>query len=414
MLSADLVIVQRRKEQLVLPDLNGKAGEPVLRWAEQIVDTANSCIGLPRQELSALVQVMGETQQARKLTRGLAKLIEDASEFEQGDPDLAAELRRQLFLRATDARCRATTDRIWDRSEVVQRVCQENGWDVATLDERMYADLPGAQRLLSVPKWSAQQLFEHYDRARVQAVLLRAVQVRIRYPRTSTVALRELFRQIKFRQLLHQSQREGETGLRLTIDGPMTLFESATKYGLQLAMLLPALSAAGPFELEADVRWGKTRGALQFAYKSQRSSLPPHHLSNAEEQLAATDEVQLLLTELGRLSGPFVAKVATTLIDLPGVGICVPDITFSERDRPERRVHFEMLGYWSRSAVWRRVELAEAGLTEPVVFGVNKRLRVSEDVLTREVPAALYVFRGHANASALLTRVAEVASRQWP
>jgi len=361
------------------------------------------------------VQVMGETQQARKLTRGLAKLIEDASEFEQGDPELAAELRKRLFLCATDARGRATTEeRIWDRSEVVQRVCQENGWDVATLDERMYADLPGAQRLLRVPKWSAQQLFEHYDRARVQAVLLRAVQVRVRYARTSTVALRELFRQMKFRQLLHQSQREGEAGLRLTIDGPMTLFESATKYGLQLALLLPALSAAGPFELEADVRWGKTRGALQFAYKSKRLPEQPHDLTSAEEQLAATDEVQLLLTDLERLAGPFVAKVATTLIDLPGVGICVPDITFIERDRPERRVHFEMLGYWSRSAVWRRVELAEAGLKEPVVFGVNKRLRVSEEVLTRDVPSALYVFRGHASASALLTRVAEVASRQWP
>lgn len=414
MLSADLVIVQRRKDQLILPDLNGKAGESVLRWAEQIVDTANSCIGLPRQELSALVQVMGETQQARKLTKGLAKLIEDASEFEQGDPEQAVELRRRLFLCATDARCRATTDRIWNRNDVVQRVCQENGWDVSTLDERMYADLPGAQRLLRVPKWTPQQLFEHYDRARVQAVLLRAVQVRIRYARTSTVALRELFRQMKFRQLLHQSQREGEAGLRLTIDGPMTLFESATKYGLQLALLLPALRAAGPFELEADVRWGKTRGALQFTYKSKRSSEPAPELSGAEEPIPSTDEVRLLLTELEGLPGPFVAQIATTLIDLPGVGICVPDITFFERDRPERRVHFELLGYWSRSAVWQRVELVESGLTEPIVFGVNKRLRVSEEVLSRDAPAALYVFRGHVSASALLTRVAALASRQWP
>ena len=73
-----------------------------------------------------------------------------------------------------------------------------------------------------------------------------------------------------------------------------------------------------------------------------------------------------------------------------------------------------MLGYWSRAAVWRRVELAEAGLPEPIVFGVNQRLRVSEEVLDKKVPAALYVFRGQPNAKTLLARVADVAKRRWP
>lgn len=411
MLSADLVIAQTRKQQLLLPDLSGKAGESVRYWAEQIIDAAQGCIGLPRQEFGALVQVMGETQQVRKMTRGLAKILEDACEFEQADPEIAADLRRKLFSYATEVRRQLRADSRWDRAECVERVCSENGWDVATLEQRLYADLPGAQRLLNVPKWSSQQLFERYDQARVQAVLLRAVQVRVRYTRTSVPGLREVLRQIKFRQLLHQSQTDTDSGLQLTIDGPMSLFESASKYGLQLALLLPSLVAAGPFELEADVRWGKVRSELRFAYKSKTGAPAPR--ATEEPQSPVADDLSDLLSEIRQYPGPFEVRPAAALIDLPGIGICVPDLTFSHRGHPERRVHLEMLGYWSREAVWRRVELAEAGLPEPMVFGVNQRLRVSEEVLSRSLPAALYVFRGRPNAIAILERVAEVARRRW-
>jgi uncharacterized protein len=414
MLSADLVIVHRRKQELVLPNLEGKSGDTVRHWAEQILDAARGSVGLPRQELAALVQVMGETQQARKLTRGLAKLLEDACDFQQADPELAAELRRDLFLRATETRRAASVAEPWDRQQLVRNVCQERGWDESTFDEQLYADLSGAQRLLRVPDWSSQQLFERYDEARVQAVLLRAVQVRVRYVRTSVLALRELFRQLKFRQLLHQSEREAETGLRLTIDGPMSLFESATKYGLQLALTLPALASVGPFELQADVRWGKGREVLQFTYGSKVAPSRQTAESSEDEAGSSTDEMRQLLADLASEDSPYSAAAATTLVDLPGVGLCVPDITFVDRQHPKRRVHFEMLGYWSRAAVWRRVELAEAGLPEPVVFGVNQRLRVSEEVLDKKVPAALYVFRGQPNAKTLLARVEEVARRRWP
>lgn len=102
---------------------------------------------------------------------------------------------------------------------------------------------------------------------------------------------------------------------------------------------------------------------------------------------------------------------ATTLIDLPGIGICVPDLTFVDTGAPACRVHFELLGYWSRASVWKRVELVQAGLSEPVLFGVNQRLRVSEEVLDRDATGALYVFRGRPNAKTLLERIEQLASR---
>ena len=51
------------------------------------------------------------------------------------------------------------------------------------------------------------------------------------------------------------------------------------------------------------------------------------------------------------------------------------------RARDGARVHFELLGFWSREAVWRRVELVRAGLPHRILFAVSKGLRVGEAVL---------------------------------
>ena len=69
------------------------------------------------------------------------------------------------------------------------------------------------------------------------------------------------------------------------------------------------------------------------------------------------------------------------------------------------RVYFEALGYWSREAVWRRVELVEAGMPQPIIFAVSRRLRVSEEVLDEKLPGQLYVYAGVISARAVEERL---------
>jgi hypothetical protein len=82
----------------------------------------------------------------------------------------------------------------------------------------------------------------------------------------------------------------------------------------------------------------------------------------------------------------------------------VPDLRFVSRATGEI-AYLEVLGYWSRAAVWRRVELASRGLKERVLFAVSSRLRVSEEVLGDEVPAELYVYKGALSAKEVLRRL---------
>jgi hypothetical protein len=64
--------------------------------------------------------------------------------------------------------------------------------------------------------------------------------------------------------------------------------------------------------------------------------------------------------------------------------------------------------------VWKRVELAQRGLGARLLFVVNARLRVSEEVLDETSAAMLYVWKTRINPSALLRRVDELAAVPLP
>ena len=80
----------------------------------------------------------------------------------------------------------------------------------------------------------------------------------------------------------------------------------------------------------------------------------------------------------------------------------MPDLVFT---RGKVKVYLEVMGFWSRAAVWQRVELIEKGLDQPVLFAVPKKLRVSEAVLGDDVPGALYVYKGVMSVKAIEERL---------
>jgi predicted nuclease of restriction endonuclease-like RecB superfamily len=118
-------------------------------------------------------------------------------------------------------------------------------------------------------------------------------------------------------------------------------------------------------------------------------------------------EVLELLETLSS-SAPWQARLSEKLIDLSeqGGGVLVPDLELSRTTAGGARhtVLVELLGFWSRDAVFRRIEAAERGLSERVLFVVSSRLRVSEELLDGVDAASLYVYKGKINAHALLRK----------
>lgn len=398
MLTAELVRARRRHGELRLVPLAGRARARAVELSGQLLATARAHLGRTRDELGEALSAVEVEPHARRLADGLIKLIDDASEFESptdGDP---AELRAGLFLRAAAVRRDRASGERFDRGAVLAQAAAEHGLEPAALEAALYADLRGAQRLVRLEPLDPEALVERYQRAEVQAVLLRAVRVRAEVRCAKSGAYRVLFRKLKFRRLLHEIHPLAGGGYRLEIDGPFSLFDSVTKYGLNLALVLPALEECDELRLTADLRWGKAREPLGFSYE-HRAERP----ANASEA-PVTDEVGALLEAFRALDTPWRAEPSAEVFELPGVGLCVPDLVFCHRETGEM-VHLEVMGYWSRDAVWRRVELVEAGLPARILFAVSSRLRVSEEVLPREAPGALYVYKGTMSARAVARKL---------
>ncbi len=402
MLTADLVLARRYKGTLRLPPLSPEQRERALDIADQLCSLAHAHIGQSRDELMAAWATVDVGAKDRKLGLGLRKLIEDGLEFDAGTDLDPVALRRQVFELATVRRRELADDARLDRGTVLAEVAHERGLTVEAVEAGLYGDLKGAHTLTAVSGRGPAALIADYDLEQARAVLLRAARVSARIAGASPDAVRSLFQKLKFHRLLHTVTTTPDGALRVDIDGPFSLFDSVTKYGLALALALPALTSCGEWSLDADIRWGKSRTPMTF----QLSGAPR---PDDAEPPRLRDEVQTLLDRM-RDRAPWSARIATEVIDLPGVGLCVPDLELVHADSGEV-VYLEVLGFWSRAAVWKRVELVEQGLKQRMLFAVPSRLRVSEQALDDDLPSALYVYKQVMSPKAIEAKLDAIAAR---
>ncbi|MEO6420146.1 MAG: DUF790 family protein [Polyangiaceae bacterium] len=391
---------RRRGTELRLASLDAEGRLRAHRISEQLLAAATMAVGGTREELEATFAAIDVGAREHRLKDGLAKLIEDRCVFDAKDGLDPEELRHEVFTRAGAARMGLEPGARFDRDALLGDVARERNVPVETIEGALFADLKGAHVLLSFEAPSAETLVTAYEHGQAQAVLLRAVKVTVDVKLASPGALRVLFRRLKFLRLLHTITKE-EDGHRIVIDGPFSLFESVTKYGLQLALVLPALEGCEAWTLEADVRWGKERLPLVFRLAGGTSAV-----SLMEPPLP--DEVAALVQAFSDLDSGWRVSPSTEILELPGVGLTVPDLVF---ERKKQRIYLEVMGYWSRAAVWQRIELVQAGLAENILFAVSSRLRVSEEALDGELPGALYVYKGTMNARRVLEHVEELVKR---
>lgn len=403
MLTADLVDARVKDGEVLLRKLDARSLGEAHDLAELLLDAARSHVGRRREELEVVWDELLQGARKPKMAAAVRKLVDDACVFEAEERVAAVDLRRALFARASEVRRLSSAEEPWDRRVVVDEVAATFGIDGATLERALFADLRGEHLLREVAPLTAAGVVEAYQDGRAQAVLLRAVRVTCDVEAASPGLLRAFFAKLKFHKLLFTAERRSSTAFRLVIDGPYSMFDAVTRYGLRLALLLPALRALDVWTLEAEVRWGHAREARTFRLRGENPGAAPA----GDDAVHLSDEVRTLLADLRSARTPFVARPAASFLDVPGLGVCVPDLVLEAPGLPP--VYVEVMGFWSRDAVFRRIELAERGLGERVVFAVSNRLRVSEELLAESPAASLYVYKGKPSARALLERVMRVA-----
>lgn len=396
MLTAEFVRTRVRGGQLELVPLSADARRECVRVATELLALAAASVGEPREDVLQALRGVDTRHRLEKVRDGLTKLLLDRCVFEEHVDHDPVALRRELFTRAAEQRRSASHASDLDLDVLVHDSAERLGLPRDAFERLLFADLRGSQRLLEAPTLTPASLVAEYETGGTQAVLLRAERVVVEVRCSSPAAYRALFRRIKFLKLLAVVDPMPDGRYRLTIDGPASLFTSTTKYGLELAMLVPLLAEVDAYELSAAVRWGPTRDRLSFTASGvcRGATLAPP---------AMPAELATMVEAFRARFEDWDVMPSDALVEVRGEQVIVPDLDFVHR-ASGLNVHLELLGHHARDGLFRRVELASK-TDVPLIFAASTRLRVREDVIDEDLPACIYTFKGALRAGAVHERL---------
>ena len=292
--------------------------------AARVIEAFTEHVGSSRRALDdALGELLGERTDF-KVHKGLVKLLLDRSTFEVDSPIPPSDVRRRLFALAVERAPITTSDDPQlgtPRAEIVQEVAAELGVDSDAIERALFADLKENQRLVELTPLEAEALLHRYNTALAQGSLLRADRVRIWVDDQPAKRMRALFRSIKFHGLIHRIHRCSEREWRIELDGPLSLFRLSTKYGVRMAMFLPALMLAEGWKLEADVRWEPGAPPALFEV-DWTEGLVSHH---RDRGTWVSDEEKALRARLAKGDLGWPAEDGARIADLGGgAGLGLP------------------------------------------------------------------------------------------
>jgi len=364
-LTGDLVRANVRAGEL-RPRYVDPARPELRRDAERLLALFRDHLGQPIGALEeAIADHIGDST-AYAIQRGLVKLLMDRAAVEMRAPADPVAVRTAVFAEAARRWPVEAGPGTTPRRAVVEAAAETLGLTPGQVEEALYADLKRAQRLVDAELPQAEELLHRYNLGLAQAVLLRAYEARVTLERLQARRARQLFRWVKFRQLMHRATRRGTTWT-LTLDGPLSLLRQTRRYGLGMALFLPELvRVESPWRLEADVDWGGER--VRFVCDQDTGLVAPGRERGGWESA----EEKHLRASWRAAKTPWKLERAARILDLGGRGVLVPDYAIRH---PDGRVALlEIVWFWRAETFRRRAALLREEGPPNLIVAVATRL----------------------------------------
>jgi hypothetical protein len=407
MLTGNLVRVRTSKSRVI--PLYLKRDDPMwLEVAESLLLIFREAVGTTRGEVETEIDEMLGDDPKTLAHRGLAKVLEDRAEFEMVADVPPEELREKVFTAAAEERKRLKAEgrrEPFRRDQILSDVAASIGIEPAKIATSLFADLKDEARMLTFDDLSAQRLVDRYNVALAQAVLLRSTLVTAEVRREKPARYRQLFRWLKFHRLLHRVEGSMAQGYTLHIDGPLSLFSSTTKYGLQMAMFLPALLLCEDFRLDAELKWGPKREPRTFHLEST-DGLVSHY---SDSGTYTPPELNAFVERFRQVAPSWDVSESTEVVELGREGVWVPDYKFVHRGS-NTDVFVDVLGFWKRSSVERLTRLLPKHGPPRYVLAISEKLKVDDEALG-ELSGPILRFKEIPNATEMAALLDRFVSR---
>ena len=267
----------------LLVRIDGKRIEPeyllpnagwVLGHCQLLIDWWMASNRLPekmsRRELREIAAPLLSGPGNPRIWEGFYHILQSRASFTESSEGIEEQLRLKTFELAALARKNDN----FDRDKILIESANSLGMDPALAEARLFSDLPGEQILIGFEPISPDRLVHAYNIGLIQGLLLQALSLEVEAIEPSPVDLRRLIQRAKFHKLLASFEPKAGGRLKITVDGPLSIFGRATRYGFQLACFFPWILTLDHFELKAKLAWGKRKVAKTFHLDSGQGLKP--------------------------------------------------------------------------------------------------------------------------------------------
>ncbi len=246
------------------------------------------------------------------------------------------------------------------------------GEDVASMQERLYADLPEFRKIKTFEELTPEALLHRYNSAQIQGLLLVAQEVEVRIVDANLAEKRKFFRCLKFQRLLSSTViDESAKDTVCKLSGPLKIFQNSQSYGMRLAQFFPYILQMPKWQLSAEIKIGGKvltleldhRVGIQSHYKKFTPFVPP--------------ELTAFISSFNERKGPFAATVGEEFLALGQQSYCFPDVTFTGADGG--KVHLEIFHRWHAGQLANRLKVLATTSKQPLVIGVAQDVANGKD-----------------------------------
>ncbi len=372
MLTKDLLRYKIRNRQ-IYPQFIEPTDRQLLTIAEQLIAIFEKSPNTPRATLlEASKQIIDSTPGIPVVKRGLEKLLLDRTEFDTAPNETLIAFRQRLFMETSRL---LSEEQFQDYTDYRHRVSQitpdESQPEIAATGEgelasKLYADLPSCQPVLTFRTLSGEHLLHRYNAAQVQGLLLHCNTLTLRLADAMTAELRQLFKYLRFNQLLSTIRKEEEL-YRITVDGPLNLFYKTKRYGMNLANFFMAVLHQPKWKLTAEVRF-RNRQPSQLSLDESCGIQP------ISQQFLAyiPEDIQLFQTMLRNKTDDWQIRPGSQFLPLAGDFYCFPDYQLIHKSGVETAI--ELFHPWHQGHLIARLNTLAEQTDASLILGVSREL----------------------------------------
>lgn len=401
MLPSDLLMSRQNGEEITPKRLG--IGQKYGAIATDLISLFQQMQGKTQGELNRQLQELEGEDTDYRIKRGLAHILRSSfSTFEIVSPLEPQLLRQRVFALSAQAAPLPQTAQA-TLTKLADSLTQELDREVLPDQIRagLYADLAENRILTQFETPTAEALLHRYNLSQVQGIFYKASHITITAHRNDPGEYKLLFRYLKLFGLMAYIEGDADHGFTITIDGPTSLFKPSTRYGLDIAKLIPALLHVTKWSLTAELQ---IRDSYTNATKTRRFSLnsdcglvthyPPGkpYDSMLEESFA---------NRWDALKSEWILEREVDLIPIPG-SVMIPDFRLVHPDG--RDFLLEIVGYWRPEYLRKKFSQVRQSERDNLILAISERLNLEKaGVKVSDVPAQVIWFKDKLSPKAVLT-----------